>query len=166
VTAPAQPDLRQQIANAIRTAPAGRRATNPMGDHGTGHQYDGACALCRADANALTDAVLALVQPLLDQRDERIASLRAEIRAQGDALIRARIQMLGRGAENARLRAAWHSARSRAGSYSELVDRVCEDRAQALAWLHTAPCGCPIASVHPSHYPSCPTRAAALSATT
>lgn len=76
----AQPEsrLRQQIAEALRSAPAGRRATNPLGEHGTGHQYDGACALCRADVDGLADAVLAIVQPLLTRARERVAWAQAD----------------------------------------------------------------------------------------
>jgi hypothetical protein len=73
VTAPAQPDLRQQIAAALSEAGAfcGECGFQP-GETG--------CPDCVRVRELYTEALLSVVQPLLDQRDAENARLRAEIR--------------------------------------------------------------------------------------
>jgi hypothetical protein len=101
-------DLRSRIVEALNTCPAQFIQDDP--DEGDWfkdrpyrrhdqHRYDGGCAMCRGETVALTEAVLAVVQPELDRRDAAEAKARADIAA----------------AERGRYRAAWQSARKRAG---------------------------------------------------
>jgi hypothetical protein len=70
-----QPDLRKQIAEALRTAPSvlmdtpeerDRHASNPRNHHISHHYYWG-CAVCRGEVDTLADAALAVVQAETDQ---------------------------------------------------------------------------------------------------
>ena len=64
-------DLRARILEALNTAPASfvrddpesaaAHASRPWRRHDR-HHYDGGCALCRGEADTLTDAVMAVVQ--------------------------------------------------------------------------------------------------------
>lgn len=66
------PDLRARIRDALVTTPAARamaatnatREASPFAVHGTGHNYDATCALCRGEADTLTDAVMAVIGQL------------------------------------------------------------------------------------------------------
>jgi hypothetical protein len=76
--------LREQIAEALRTAPSvlmdtpeerDRHTSNPRNHH-IGHHYYWGCAMCRGEVDTLADAVLAVVQAETDQlRTARQAEL-------------------------------------------------------------------------------------------
>jgi hypothetical protein len=84
-----QPDLREQLAEALRTAPSvlmdtpeerDRHAANPRNHH-ISHHYHWGCAVCRGEVDTLADAVLAVVQERLDAKQAELASLRAAVRS-------------------------------------------------------------------------------------
>lgn len=60
-------DLRAAIHTALTTTPAKRARiadnaeVNPFAEHGKGHNYAAHCALCRGEADTLTDAVMAVL---------------------------------------------------------------------------------------------------------
>lgn len=74
-----EPGLRDQIATALNSAPSTYRRSH--GDtapwqHHNNHRYYGGCALCYGETEPLTDAVLAVVQPLLDAKQDEADALR------------------------------------------------------------------------------------------
>lgn len=84
-----QSDLREQLAEALRTTPSmlmdtpeerDRHAATPRNHH-IGHHYYWGCAVCRGEVDTLADAALAVVQPLLDAKQAALASLRADARS-------------------------------------------------------------------------------------
>jgi ElaB/YqjD/DUF883 family membrane-anchored ribosome-binding protein len=84
-----QPDLREQLAEALRTAPSvlmdtpeerDRHAANPRNHH-IGHHYYWGCAMCRGEVDTLADAVHAVVQERLDAKQAELASLRTTARS-------------------------------------------------------------------------------------
>ncbi|MFJ2630887.1 hypothetical protein ACIO6U_02835 [Streptomyces sp. NPDC087422] len=153
--------LRDQIADALRTTPTKGSTYRPgheRFDHHTapgrpGHTYLHNCALCRGDLDALADAVLAVVQPHLDEladyrnritwettcgeharlldacraaeeRAEKAEADRDAARA-GDALwIKAYGEDIATARDDARRnREAWRSARQRARVLSAEITR-------------------------------------------
>jgi predicted DCC family thiol-disulfide oxidoreductase YuxK len=80
-------DLRAAVHAALTSTPASFAAdrARPFDTHGTEHHYDGTCALCRGEADTLTDAVMAVLERSLPGRikapaltDEEWAKLIAE----------------------------------------------------------------------------------------
>lgn len=139
-------DLRTRIAEVLNTTPAGFLRDHPdsLAFHVAGlaeevlssrhdrHNYLATCALCRGEADALADAVIAVVQPELDRRDAAEAKVRADIAAAEADLARCRERLEDTRrivaewedatAERDRYRAAWQSARLRAeGSHLAAV---------------------------------------------
>lgn len=89
-------DLAARIEHALRAAPATGRAADRAGfpeivnrhvgdENGTGHRHDSTCALCTGDVAALTAAVLAAVQPELDE----LAELKLTPRERANRRVRA-----------------------------------------------------------------------------
>lgn len=60
---PEPSDLRARILAALTTTPTKHETgrARPFDTHGTEHRYDGTCALCRGEADTLTDAVMAVL---------------------------------------------------------------------------------------------------------
>jgi hypothetical protein len=57
-------ELRTQLADILRNTPRTDSADWPRPTtHGAGHRYDGRCALCTSDIDALTEAVAAAILP-------------------------------------------------------------------------------------------------------
>jgi hypothetical protein len=135
MTVPA-PDLRDRLAEALRTTPSvlmdtpeerARHAANPRNHHVSHHYYWG-CAMCRGEVDTLADAVLAIVQPELD----RLAADR-----DGHRSGREQLRAISRDhrTERARYRSAWLSARRRAEAYGEGILRHVEDRDTWKGWM-------------------------------
>lgn len=133
-----QPDLREQVAEALRTAPSAlmdteeraRHAANPRNHH-ISHHYHWGCAVCRGEVDTLAAAVLAVVRPLLDAAQAELDAVAgratAAITGMGADVRQAR-------GERDRFRSAWLSARQRAEAYGEGILRHVEDRDTWKGW--------------------------------
>lgn len=147
MTAPDPTPLRDRLAAVLRTTPSvlmdtpeerARHAETPRNHHVTHHYYWG-CAMCRGEVDTLADAVLAVVQPELDQ-------LHADCQSYADLACGAeRTRQFHKDdadryeeqlrAERDRYRSAWLSARRRAEAYSNDIWQVTAERDDAREQL-------------------------------
>jgi hypothetical protein len=119
-------DLRAAILTALTTTPATHAAdrARPLDTHGTEHRYDGTCALCRGEADTLTDAVLNVI-------DEKVVEQVTE-----DMWKAVRVRTLGirEGTANLDMEGAEHLAASFVGAARALLEG-CENYRE---WTFTA----------------------------